>query len=68
MALPIEKAPKYFVRMLKDWKLVAGETLAVDSMKIRGQNSLKNDFNHKKIKRHLEYIDGRIAEATPKSQ
>lgn len=60
--LPIEKAHKFFVRMLRDWRLIAGETLAVDSMKIRGQNSLKNNFNRKKIKRHLEYIDGRIAD------
>ena len=58
----IEKAHRHFVRLLKSWKLIGGETLAVDSMKIRGQNSLKNNFNQKKIKRHLEYIDGRITE------
>ena len=27
-----------------------------------GQNSLKNNFNKKKIKRHLEYIDGKISD------
>lgn len=56
----ISMAHKYFVKQLKNWKLIGGETLAVDSMKIRGQNSLKNNFNEKKVKRHIEYIDGRI--------
>ena len=58
----IQKAHRHFVRLLKKWKLIKGETLAVDSMKIRGQNSLKNNFNKRKINRHIEYIDGRIAD------
>ncbi len=37
----IEKANRYFVKLLKNWKFIKGDTLAVDSMKIRGQNSLK---------------------------
>ncbi|MBR9922466.1 MAG: hypothetical protein GYB31_16635 [Bacteroidetes bacterium] len=36
--------------------------MAVDGTKVRGQNSLKNNFNAKKIRRHLEYIDGRIGD------
>ena len=56
----IDKAHRHFVKLLQNWKFIKGETLAVDSMKIRGQNSLKNNFNQKKIKRHLDYIDGRI--------
>jgi hypothetical protein len=31
---------------------------------VRAQNSLKNNYNQKKIDRQLEYIDGRIAEFT----
>lgn len=58
----IEKAHRHFVHLLQSWNLIKGETLAVDSMKIRGQNSLKNNFNERKIKRHLEYIDGRISD------
>lgn len=58
----IEKAHRHFVHLLKSWNFIKGETLAVDSMKIRGQNSLKNNFNKKKVKRHLEYIDGRICD------
>jgi hypothetical protein len=53
---------RYFVALLKDWKLVEGKTIAIDSFKIRAQNSLKNNFNERKVKRHLDYIDKKIAE------
>jgi len=53
---------RYFVLMLKEMKLISGETIAIDSFKIRAQNSLKNNFNQKKIDRHLEYIDKKIEE------
>lgn len=58
----ITKAHEHFVRLLKNWKLIGGEVLAVDGTKIQAQNSLKNNFNAKKIKRHIEYIDGRIVD------
>jgi hypothetical protein len=51
-----------FVLLLKEWNLVEGETVAIDSFKIRGSNSIKNNFNDKKLQRHLEYIDAKIAE------
>lgn len=51
-----------FVCLLKEWNLIEGETVAIDSFKIRGSNSLKNNFNEKKLKRHLEYIDAQISE------
>ncbi len=53
---------RYFVAMLKDWKLIDGKTIGVDSFKMRAQNSLKNNFNEKKVKRHIDYIDKKIAE------
>jgi transposase len=53
---------RYFVAILKDWKLIDGKTIAIDSFKIRAQNSLKNNFNERKVKRHINYIDKRIAE------
>jgi len=59
---PFKEVFRYFVAILKDWKLIDGETIAIDSFKIRAQNSLKNNFNERKVKRHLEYIDSRIAE------
>lgn len=51
-----------FVCLLKEWELIDGKTVAIDSFKIRGSNSLKNNFNQKKLKNHLEYIDVRISE------
>ncbi len=49
-----------FVWMLKEWKLIDGETVAIDSFKIRASNSLKNNFNSNKLKHHIEYIDKQI--------
>jgi transposase len=51
-----------FVCLLKEWNLVEGEVVAIDSFKIRGSNSLKNNFNEKKIERHIAYIDQKISE------
>ncbi len=51
-----------FVCLLKEWNLIEGETVAIDSFKIRGSNSLKNNFNESKLKRHLDYIDNQIQE------
>jgi len=57
-----KNAFRHFVLMLKDWNLIDGETIAIDSFKIRAQNSLKNNFNQKKIDRHITYIDQKIAQ------
>jgi transposase len=57
-----KKAFQHFVLLLKSWKLIDGETLAIDSFKIRAQNSLKNNFNQKKIDRHYDYINGKVEE------
>jgi len=51
-----------FVCLLKEWNLIEGETVAIDSFKIRGSNSLKNNFNESKLKRHLDYIENQIKE------
>lgn len=53
---------RYFVRVLKQWELVDGKHIAIDSFKIRAQNSLKNNHNQRKIDRHLEYIENKINE------
>jgi transposase len=49
-----------FVYLLKEWKLIDGETVAIDSFKIRASNSLKNNFNAIKLKHHIDYIDNQI--------
>jgi len=56
------QAFRYFVLVLKDWDLIEGDVIALDSFKIRAQNSLKNNLNQKKIDRHIKYIDNKIAE------
>lgn len=57
-----KKAFRFFVVLLKDWELISGEVIAIDSFKIRAQNALKNNFNQKKIDRHIDYIDSKIDE------
>jgi len=49
-----------FVWLLKEWNLIEGQTVAIDSFKIRASNSLKKNFNEKKLTHHLEYIDRQI--------
>jgi transposase len=49
-----------FVLLLRDWDLIEGETVAIDSFKIRASNSLKSNFNEARLKRHLAYIDDQI--------
>jgi len=61
-ATAFKQAFRYFVCLLKDWELIDGKTIAIDSFKIRAQNALKNNFNQKKIDRHIEYIDNKIEE------
>lgn len=48
---------KLFVLFLKDADLVSGKIIAVDGTKARAHNSKKNNYNPKKIKRHLTYIE-----------
>lgn len=48
---------KLFVAFLQDLDLVEGNTLAIDGTKVRANNSKKNNYNIKKIQRHLDYID-----------
>ena len=51
-----------FVWLLREWNLIEGDTVAIDSFKIRASNSLKNNYNERKLKHHLEYIDKQISE------
>ncbi len=61
-ATAFKQAFRYFVVLLRDWELIDGETIAIDSFKIRAQNALKNNFNRNKIDRHIDYIDNKILE------
>jgi len=57
---PIRLVFRQFVVMMKSWDLIGGETVAVDGSKLRAVNSKKNNYNQKKIDRHLKYIDDKI--------
>lgn len=53
---------KLFVLFLKDADLIAGEVIAMDGTKVRASNSKKNNYNPKKIERHLAYIEEKTNE------
>ena len=53
---------KETVKIAKYFNLIGGTLIAGDSTKLRAQNSKKNNFNQKKIDRHLEYIENKLAE------
>jgi len=53
---------RQFVVMMKSWDLIGGQTIAVDGSKLRAVNSKKNNYNQKKIDRHIKYIDDKIEE------
>ncbi len=58
----IKKVFRETVRIAKHFNLIGGTLLAGDSTKFRAQNSKKNNFNQKKIDRHLEYIENKLNE------
>lgn len=58
----IKKVFRQTVSMAKHFNLIGSKLLAGDSTKFRAQNSKKNNFNQKKIDRHLEYIENKLAE------
>ena len=59
---PIKKVFRETVRIARHFDLIGGKLLAGDSTKFRAQNSKKNNFNQKKIDRHLEYIEKKLRE------
>jgi hypothetical protein len=50
------------VKIANYFNLIGGTLVAGDSTKFRAQNSKKNNFNQKKITRHLEYIENKLRE------
>mgnify|MGYP000863810996 CR=1 FL=1 len=53
---------KLFVLFLKEADLIGSELIAVDGTKFRAHNSKKNNYNPKKIERHLSYIEEKTNE------
>jgi transposase len=48
------------VKLAHHFELIGGVLVAGDSTKLRAQNSKKNNFNPKKIERHLAYINTKL--------
>ena len=58
----IKKVFRTTVQIAKHFNLIGGKLIAGDSTKFRAQNSKKNNFNPKKIDRHIAYIDNKLEE------
>lgn len=50
------------VQIARHFKLIGGRLVAGDSTKLQAQNSRKNNFNARKIERHIAYIDQKLEE------
>jgi len=50
------------VEMARNFGLIGATLIAGDSTKFRAQNSKKNNFNQKKIQRHIDYIDNKLTQ------
>lgn len=59
-AAALKAAFRYFVIMLQDMELIEGETIGIDSFKIRAQNNIRKNYSQRKIDRHIDYIDTKI--------
>ena len=58
----IKKVFRQTVKIARHFNLIGRTLVAGDSTKFRAQNSKKNNFNQKKIDRHLEYIENKLRE------
>jgi transposase len=58
----IKRVFRSTVSIAKNHELIGATLIAGDSTKLRAQNSKKNNFNLKKVARHLEYIDKKLEE------
>ena len=56
----IKKVFRSTVELAKNFDLIGGKLLAGDGTKLRAQNSKKNNYNQKKIDRHINYIDEKL--------
>ncbi len=61
-AKAIKRVFQQTVSIAKNFNLIGGLLIAGDSTKLRAQNSKKNNYNQKKIERHLQYIENKLAE------
>lgn len=60
----IKKVFRVTVQAANHFNLIGGKLVAGDSTKMRAQNSKKNNFNPKKIDRHIAYIETKLEQYT----
>ena len=58
----IKKVFRQTVQLAKNLDLIGGILIAGDGTKLRAQNSKKNNYNERKIAKHLEYIENKLEE------
>jgi len=58
----IKKVFRQTVEIAKNLDLIGGILIAGDGTKLRAQNAKKNNYNQKKIERHLAYIERKLEE------
>ena len=58
----IKRVFRQSVEIAHNFNLIGGHLIAGDSTKLRAQNSKKNNYNKKKVERHLAYIDQKLEE------
>ena len=56
----LKKVFRDFTRLCDEWGLFGKELIAIDGSKFRACNSKKNNYNSKKLERHLKYLDEKI--------
>ena len=49
-----------FAKLCDEWKLFGKEIVAIDGSKFKACNSKKNNYNVKKLDRHIKYIEEKI--------
>lgn len=57
---PLKKVFREFNLLCKEWELFSENIVAIDGSKFRANNSKKKNYNAKKLKRHIKYIDEKI--------
>ena len=58
----IKRTFRATVTLARNFGLIGAQLIAGDGTKMRAQNSKKNNFNLKKVARHIEYIDNKLAQ------
>jgi len=56
----LKKVFRDFTKLCDEWELFGKELIAIDGSKFRACNSKKNNYNLKKLARHLKYLDEKI--------